>query len=102
MPKDIQRTMGYALWVAQIGKMADYARPMRGSLRDVVEIRDDDGSGTYRVMYTTTVGEYVYALDAFKKKSKKGIETPKTDLNRIEKRLKIAREKHEEEHRSRR
>jgi phage-related protein len=94
MPPEVQRSMGFALWVAQRGKKAEYADPLSGKLRDVMEIRDDDDTGksTYRVMYTTTIGDVVYVLDAFQKKSKSGIKTPQLDLDRIEKRLKAAKE----------
>jgi phage-related protein len=40
--------------------------------------------------------EAVYALDAFQKKSAKGIETAKVDLDRIKRRLKRAEEMHAE------
>lgn len=43
-------------------------------------------------MYTTTIGDIVYVLDVFKKKAKKGIAPPQKDLDRIEQRLKAARE----------
>jgi phage-related protein len=46
-----------------------------------------------RVMYTTEVEGVVYVLDAFKKKSKEGIATPKADLDRILIRL-MAASKH--------
>jgi phage-related protein len=96
MPPEVQRSMGFALRAAQQGGTAEYAFPMKGHLRDVVEIRDDDetGKNTYRVMYTTTIGDVVYVLDAFQKKSKSGIATPQADLDRIEKRLKAAKEHH--------
>ncbi len=38
---------------------------MKGSTRRyVMYIVDGDGAGTYRVMYTTTIGQLVYVLDA--------------------------------------
>ncbi len=76
--------------------MADYARPMSGTFRDVVEIVLDDERGTYRVMYTTTIGEMMYVLDAFQKKSKSGSATPQRDLDLIAQRLKKARDYHEQ------
>ena len=42
-------------------------------------------------VYTVKLGEVVYALDAFKKKSTKGDNLPKRDRERIEARLKAAR-----------
>lgn len=43
---------------------------MKGDLRDVMEVRDDDEAGTYRLMYTTRIGTQVYILDYFQKKGK--------------------------------
>ncbi len=42
-------------------------------------------------MYTAKLGDVIFVLHAFKKKSKKGIETPKTDIELIKKRLKEAK-----------
>jgi len=38
-------------------------------------------SGAYRVVYIAIFEEAVYVLHAFEKKSKKGIETPKEELD---------------------
>ncbi len=47
---------------------------MRGDLRDVIEIKADNerGDSTYRAAYTIKLGDTVYVLHAFQKKSKKG------------------------------
>ncbi len=42
-------------------------------------------------MYTAKVGERVYVLHAFQKKSKSGIATPKGELDLVRQRLKEAR-----------
>lgn len=96
MPRAVQRTIGYALRVAQGGSHAEYAWRMTGNLRDVIEVITDDDAGkrTYRLFYTTAIGEAVYVLDVIQKKSKKGRATPQADLDRITKRLKAAREHH--------
>lgn len=69
---------------------------MKGNLRDVVEIVGDDEAGTFRIMYTSAIGDVVYVLDAFQQKAKTGIETSQTDRGRILQRLKRARKEHEE------
>jgi phage-related protein len=61
---------------------------MSGDLRDVLEVRADDDGCTHRLMYTTTIGDVLYVLDFFQKKSKSGIAAPKADLDRISQRLK--------------
>lgn len=88
----VRQTMGGALRAVQEGGKSDDATPMKGPLRDVMEVREDDEAGTHRLMYTVEIGENVYVLDFFKKKSKKGIATPQADLDRIAARLKIARQ----------
>ncbi|MDH2910434.1 MAG: type II toxin-antitoxin system RelE/ParE family toxin [Candidatus Eremiobacteraeota bacterium] len=95
MPEDIQDEVGYALEQVQRGETPDSAEPLHGKLSGVFEIKADDEDGaTYRTIYTTKIGDVIYALDAFKKKSKTGLSTPKTDLDRVEQRLKWAREHH--------
>lgn len=71
---------------------------MKGNLREVIEIAVDDDSGdrTYRTTCTTKIGEIVYVLHAFQKKATSGINTPKRELDLIERRLKTARWHYEE------
>lgn len=45
---------------------------------------------TYRAVYTVKFAGVVYVLHAFQKKSKKGIETPKHEMEVIRRRLKVA------------
>jgi phage-related protein len=99
MPEEVQDAIGYALDLAQHGKMADDARPMHGDLSDVIEIRADDerGDRTFRAAYTVKLGSTVYVLHAFQKKSKKGIATTKRDLDLIRERLRQAREHYEQQ-----
>jgi phage-related protein len=94
--------IGYALDLAQRGLQADYAERMKGDLSDVVEIRtqNDARDSTFRGMYTTRIGDVVYVLDVFQKKSKSGVATPKPDLDRIRGRLKQAREHYARQQRS--
>lgn len=92
MPDDVKREIGYALDLVQRGRTPANSKPMHGPLRSVREIVADDESGTYRATYTTEIGDVVYVLDAFGKKSKTGTATPQTDLRRILRRLKMARE----------
>ena len=102
MPEEVQDDVGYALDLAQRGLQADYAERMKGDLSDVTEIRtqNDPGDSTFRAMYTARIGDVVYVLDVFQKKSKSGIATPKPDLDRIRGRLKQAREHYAKQQRS--
>lgn len=94
-PEDVQDEFGFALFRAQIGELSEKAKPMRGALRDVIEIVSRTAGGAFRLMYTVKLGGFVYVLHAFQKKSKHGIGTPKIELDLIERRLREARTKHE-------
>ena len=52
---------------------------------------DVRNGNTYRAVYTIRFSNRVYVLHCFQKKSRKGIEMPKQDMDLIEARLKLAR-----------
>jgi phage-related protein len=58
----------------------------------VIEVIKDHRGDTFRAVYTVRLKSAVYVLHAFQKKSKSGSETPRTDKNLIEKRLRDAEE----------
>jgi phage-related protein len=96
-PDEVKLVMGFALRKAQKGGKHTSAKPLKGYKgAGVLEIVDDFDGDTYRAVYTVRFEEAVYALDAFQKKSKKGIATSKADLDRIKARLKRAEEMHAE------
>ena len=89
-PQTVQREMGYALFLAQMGERhSTMARTLGGfGGATVIEIRESHGGNAYRAVYTVRYADAVYVLHAFQKKSKKGIATPKAEIDLIEKRLK--------------
>ena len=94
-PAEVKDVIGYALYQAQIGRKAPSAKPLRGfGGAGVLEIIDDHQTNTYRAVYTVKFAEAVYVLHAFQKKSKKGITTPKSEIEIITRRLRIAEEDH--------
>jgi phage-related protein len=96
-PADVRRRVGGALWEAQIGRKAAFAKPLRGfGDAGVLEIVDDFDGDTFRAVYTVRFTKAVYVLHAFQKKSRRGIVTPKAELGLIEQRLKRAREDYEQ------
>lgn len=99
-PEDVQDQVGYALERVQAGESPECATALHGRLAGVFEIKahDDDGA-TYRAVYTTKIGDVVYVLDVFKKKSTHGIATRQNDLDRIEERLQAARKHYERQER---
>lgn len=96
-PEEVQRVMGYALYLAQCGEKHDSVKPLKGFKgAGVLEIVEDFDSDTYRAVYTVKLADVIYVLHAFQKKSKRGISTPKKDIELIEARLKRAKEHHEQ------
>ena len=90
-PQDVRRDIGQALYEAQIGGRHPAAKPLSGfGGAGVVEIVASYDGNAYRGVYTTKFGGTVYVLHVFQKKSKKGIKTPKRDLELIASRLKVA------------
>ncbi len=88
--------MGYALHVAQAGGKHPDAKPLKGFKgAGVLEVVDNYERNTYRMVYTVKLRGAIYALHAFPKKSKKGIATPKADIDLINARLKRAKEFHD-------
>ena len=50
-PPDVRRRMGGALWEAQIGRKAPYAKPLKGfGSAGILEIVDDFDGDTYRAV----------------------------------------------------
>jgi phage-related protein len=90
-PDDVQQVFGYALYVAQMCGRHVQAKIMKGfGHAGVLELVEDHDGDTFRAIYTTRLKGKIYVLHAFQKKSKKGIATPKSDLDLIKKRLKAA------------
>ncbi len=92
-PPEVKDVMGYALFQAQLGLKAPSAKPLRGfGGAGVLEIVEDHQGDTYRAVYTVKFSDLIYVLHAFQKKSKRGIATPKGDIDLVKERLKIAEE----------
>lgn len=100
-PADVRQRVGGALWEAQTGHKAPYAKPLKGfGDAGVLEILDDFDGDTFRAVYTIRFARAVYVLHAFQKKSKRGAATPKAELDLIDRRLKRAKEDYEQWSRS--
>ena len=92
-PEEVKRRVGLALWEAQTGGKASYAKPLKGfGGAGVLEVVDDFDGDAYRAVYTVRFAGIIYVVHAFQKKSKRGSATPKTDLDLIDERLKRAKE----------
>lgn len=91
MPDDVVDVFGYALNLAQSGNKHSQAKPLKGfGGSGVLEVVENYMGDTYRAVYTVKIAERVYVLHCFQKKSTKGIETAKHDIELIGERLKAA------------
>ena len=96
-PAEVRLRVGGALWEAQIGGKAPYTRPLKGfGDAGALEIVDDFDGDTFRSVYAVRFAKAVYVLHAFQKKSKRGVATPKAELELIRQRLKRAKEDYEQ------
>lgn len=87
-PVPVQKDMGVALFVVQLGKTPQSAKPWKGLGPGVYELVEDHRGDTFRAVYTVCINDTVHVLHAFQKKSRSGIATPQPDVELIEKRLK--------------
>lgn len=93
MPEDVKSVFGQAFLDAEFGDTPEGARRFgEGMSSEVWKLVEDHDGDTYRAAYTVAFEKAVYVLHVFKKKSKSGIATPKSDRDLIEERLRAARE----------
>ena len=88
VPEEVRFEMGFALYTAQLGETHESAKMFKGHGSGVYEIVSDHDKNAYRAIYVVNLGNAVYVLHAFQKKSKKGIATPKEEIAVIDARLK--------------
>jgi phage-related protein len=96
-PEGAQKLIGDELQLLQFGGMPKDVKPFKGIGSGVLEIAVRYDKDAYRTVVALQVGKKIYVLHAFQKKSKKGMETPKQDVDLIKQRYKEAMElaKHE-------
>lgn len=96
-PKTVQRDVGQALYASQLGAEYSTVKALKGfGGRSVLEIVADDTTATYRAVYTVRFADAIYVLHAFQKKSKKGISTPRKEMELVRLRLVMAERAHRE------
>lgn len=97
-PKDAQRSIGSALMLAQFGGTAEHVKPFKGIGSGVFEIVESHYKNAYRVIYAVQLGERIYVLHSFQKKSKTGIKTPKPEVDLVRQRYREAQELAKNDH----
>ena len=83
LPDEVKSEIGFALERVQQGKMPVNAKPLKGIAPGVLEIISDFKGGTFRAVYTVRFPRAVYVLHVFQKKSKRGIATPKREIDLV-------------------
>lgn len=91
-PAAVQEQMTTALRIAAHGEKADKSRPMKGLGTGVFEIALAYRGNAYRAVYAVQIGEDVWVVHAFQKKSTQGIKTPNREIDLIRVRLKRLQE----------
>jgi phage-related protein len=96
-PKGVQKIIGDELQLVQFGGMPKDAKLFKGVGSGVFEIAVQFIRDAYRTVVAVQLGEKIYVLHAFQKKSKKGIATPKREVDLIKQRYAEAKELAENE-----
>jgi phage-related protein len=96
-PAEVQDGLGFELYLAQDGQHPPSAKPLRGLGSGMVELVGDFEGDTYRAVYTVRFREAVYVLHVFKKKSKRGIATPRNEIELVKRRLRTAEQDYAEQ-----
>ena len=91
-PVTVQREIARALDIAAAGEKSDTARPVKGMGAGVLEIVLRHRGDAFRAVYAVKIGDDVWVVHAFQKKSKTGIKTPKEEMDVIRERLKRLKE----------
>ena len=88
-PLDARQRAGYQLYLVQIGREPSDWKPITAVGPGCREIRVRAASGAYRVLYVATIGDAVYVLHCFEKKSQR---TAKADIELAKRRYREATE----------
>jgi len=91
-PAQAQLEIQRALTVAAEGRKADMAKPMKGLGTGVYEIVLRFRTDAYRTVYLVNLGEAVWVIHAFQKKSRTGIKTPHHEIDVVRERIKRLKE----------
>ena len=72
--------------------MPEIAKPIKGFGSGVFEIALRHQGDAYRTVYAVQIGDDLWIIHAFKKKSTIGIKTPKHEIDLIRNRIKTIKE----------
>lgn len=94
-PDEVKRTLGFSLRQLQLGREPACAtRRMNSIGAGVYELKESDERAWYRVIYLAKIGNVIHVLHCFEKNSRK---TDHRDLETAAQRLKIVRQRQQEQ-----
>jgi phage-related protein len=93
-PAGARREIDRALNIAALGEKADIAKPMTGLGAGVVEIAVKFRGDAWRAVYALQIGEDIWVVHAFQKKSTSGISTPKHEIDLVRDRIRTLKERY--------
>ena len=91
-PEAAREQVVTALRIAARGEKADIAKPMKGLGSGVFEIALPHRGDAFRAVYAIQLGEDIWVVHAFQKKSKTGVKTPRQDIDLIRARINRVKE----------
>jgi len=81
-PPAVRRTLGVALFAAQLGETPPDAKPLRGfGGAGVLELIEDHRGDTYRAVYTVRFATRIYVLPRFKRNRSAALGHPSATSN---------------------
>jgi phage-related protein len=80
-----------AIAIAAEGSKSDIAKPLKGLGAGAFEIALAHRVNAFRVVYVVQLGDAVWVVHAFQKKSVKGIKTPRHEIELASERIKAIR-----------
>lgn len=91
-PEGARNDLARALTVLADGHMPDIAKPLTGLGSGVMELALRHRGDAFRLVYALQIGDAIWVVHAFQKKSKSGISTPRQEIDLVRERLKRLKE----------
>ena len=91
-PIEAQDAVWDSLEVVATGARPDSAKPLTGLGSGVWELPIKVRGDAWRVVYALQLGDNVWVVHAFQKKSKRGIATPRHEIELVQTRIKSLKE----------
>lgn len=91
-PDEVKTRCQMALTIVAEGGMPDVAKPLHGLGSGVFEIALPYRTDAYRLVYAVQLGDAVWVVHAFQKKSVRGHKTPQLEIDLVRARVKRLKE----------